>query len=97
MTSVPDSDAREILKSLEPALQSIVTELKALEKKVDSGFAATNERLAGIDNRLSRVEGQLSNMPSGTMIVLTMVGGLSANALVIAGLVIGILNFLKVG
>ena len=95
MTAVPDSEAMVVLKRLEPMLDSIIAELKGLrtdltnlEKKVDAGFAATNERLA-------RVEGQLTNIPSGTMLILTIMGGLVANGLVIAGVVFAVLSFVK--
>jgi hypothetical protein len=86
MTATPTraDEAIEILRSLHPLLTSINNRLGTIETS-----------LQGVSERMARVEGQLTNIPSGTMIVLTIMGGLVANGLVIAGVVFAVLNFVK--
>jgi hypothetical protein len=86
MTAVPPraDEANEVLRSLHPLLTSINTRLGTIETS-----------LQDMSVRMARVEGQLTGIPSGTMIVLTIMGGLVANGLVIAGVVFAVLNFVK--
>lgn len=79
-----DGDALEILKRLEPVLISIDTRLTAIEVQQRA-----------VENRLSRIEGQLTHMPTAIGIATTILIAVIGNGAATAAIVFAILNYAR--
>lgn len=88
-----DGDALEILKRLEPLLTGIDTRLRGIETDV----AVLKTEMAGTQNRLSRIEGQLTHMPTAIGIATTILIAVIGNGAATAAIVFTILNYAKAG